>query len=348
MMHSSYYPIGPQRWQERWGMPFEAFAPGQRFRHRPGITLSQRDNTVEALDTFNAAMLHYDAHYAARTTWKRPLMVSTATLQRVIGMANKTYGDRAAILGFEEIALTAPLFDGDTIYAESEVVAVDGAGGGPTGTVTAVFRCVKPDGSAVATLRAILAVYRQGAAPDAPGSQPDPDPRFAAYHEDADGALCEQVGIFFEDFREGDSFIHAPRRSFHPHECVDYSRRAFEADPRTQDLDWISRHAGGRMRVPETFLIGSTAALSTRSFGRVVANLAWLEIRLPNPVHVGDTITAESRVVSKRDTKSRPAEGVLGVETWAADTEGRQVLSYRRNLLLYRRDAPTPYAAAGY
>lgn len=347
-MHSSYYPISTSRWREHWGMPFESFAPGQRFRHRPGITLSQRDNTTEALDTFNAAMLHYDAHYAAQTSWKRPLMVSTATLQRVIGMANKTYGDRAALLGFEEIALTAPLFDGDTIYAESEVVAVDGSGDGPTGVVSVVFRCVKPDGAVVATLRASLAVYRRGAAPDAPQAMPEPDRRFAAFHTDAEGALTEQVGLFFEDFQEGDSFVHAPRRSFHAHECVDYGRRAFETDPRTQDLDWITRHAGGRMRVPETFLIGSVAALSTRSLGRVVANLAWLDIRLPKPVHVGDTITAESRVVSKRDTKSRPAEGILGVETWATNAAGQQVLSYRRNLLVYRRDAPTPYAAAGY
>lgn len=347
-MHSSYYPIGASRWREHWGMPFEAFALGQRFRHRPGITLSQRDNVVEALDTFNAAMIHYDAHYAAQTSWQRPLMVSTATLQRVIGMANKTYGDRAALLGFEEIALTGPLFDGDTIYAESEVVAMDGSIEGPTGRLGVVFRCVKPDGSVVATLRGTLAVHRAGAAPDAPTTPPDTDPRFAAYHVDAQGVLTEQVGLFFEDFQEGDSFLHAPRRSFHAHECVDYARRAFDADPHTQDLDWIARHGGGRMRVPETYLIGSVAALSTRSFGRVVANLAWLDIRLESPVHVGDTIMAESRVLSKRDSKSRPAEGILGVETRAMDTAGRPVLSYRRNLLVYRRSAPTPYAASGY
>jgi len=347
-MHACYYPTGPSRWREHWGMPFESFAPGQRFRHRPGITLSQHDNVVEALDTFNAAMLHYDAHYAANTAWKLPLMVSTATVQRVIGMGNKTYGDRAALLGFEEIALTAPLFAGDTLYAESEVVAVDGSGGGPTGMVSVVFRAVKPDGAVVATLRATLAIHRLGAAPDAPTSPPEADLRFAAFHADADGVLTEQVGLFFEDFREGDSFVHAPRRSFHAHECVDYGRRAFDADPSTQDLDWIARHAGGRMRVPETFLVGAAAALSTRSFGRVVANLAWLDIRLPAPVHVGDTVVAESRILSKRDTKSRPGEGILGVETWVTNMQGERVLSYRRNLLVYRRDAPTPYAAAGY
>jgi itaconyl-CoA hydratase len=335
MLHSHYIPAGPSRWQERWGMPLESFAVGQRFRHRPGITLSQRDNTAEALDTFNAAMIHYDAHYAEQTTWKRPLMVSTVTVQRAIGMANKTFGDRSAILGFSEIALTAPLFDGDTIYADSEVTAVDAG----VGTVTAVFRCTKPDGKEVARLTATIAINRRDA-------ERDMAPRFAAYREDS-GVFTEQAGLWFEDFAEGDTFIHAPRRSFHAHEAVDYGRRAFDADPRTQDLDFIARD-GGRMKVPETFVIGAATATTTRSFGRVVANLAWYDIALPHPVFVGDTVVAESRVIGKRDTKSRPNEGILTVETWADNLQGQRVVSYRRNLLVYRRDAPTPYAAAGY
>jgi itaconyl-CoA hydratase len=171
-------------------------------------------------------------------------------------------------------------------------------------------------------------------------------PRFAAYREDA-GVLTEQVGLWFEEFAEGDSFVHAPRRSFHAHEAVDYGRRAFDADPRTQDLDFIARH-GGRMQVPETFVIGAATALTTRSFGRVVANLGWYDIALPNPVFVGDTMVAESRVIGKRDSKSRPNEGILTVETWADNLLGQRVVSYRRNLLAYRLDATTPYAAAGY
>lgn len=334
-----YYPIGETRWQERWGLPFGAFAVGQRFRHRPGITLSQRDNVEEALDTFNAAMLHYDAAYAAQTSWKRPLMVSTTTLQRTIGMANKTYGARAAVLGFEEVALTGPLFDGDTIYAESEILGVEDTPG-PTGVVRVGFRCVKADGSVVAKLRVRMGVRRGDGVPD-------PDPRFAGYHVAADGALVEQVGLFFEEYRVGDSFVHAPRRSFHAHECVTYGRRAFDPDPATQDLDWIARN-GGRMKVPETFLVSAVVALSTRSFGRVVANLGWYDIALPKPVHVGETVTAESTVLESRVTKSRPGEGILVVETQAHDQDGEKVCSYRRNLLVYRREAATPYAAAGY
>ena len=94
-MFSAYHRIGENRYRQRIGLDFEDFAAGQQFRHRPGVTLSQQDNADEALDTLNGAMLHYDAHYAAATAWQRPLMVSTLTLQRLIGMASKTYGRRA-------------------------------------------------------------------------------------------------------------------------------------------------------------------------------------------------------------------------------------------------------------
>ncbi|HET9044956.1 MAG TPA: MaoC family dehydratase, partial [Burkholderiales bacterium] len=64
MSFYAYLRAGDARYQERFGLDFEEFAVGQRFRHRPGVTLSQQDNADEALDTLNAAMLHYDAHYA--------------------------------------------------------------------------------------------------------------------------------------------------------------------------------------------------------------------------------------------------------------------------------------------
>ena len=104
-MFSAYHRIGENRYRQRIGLDFEDFAAGLRFRHRPGLTLSQQDNADEALDTQNGAMLHYDAHYAAATAWQNPLMVSTLTLQRLIGMASKTYGRRSAILGFDDIAM---------------------------------------------------------------------------------------------------------------------------------------------------------------------------------------------------------------------------------------------------
>lgn len=348
MIFTAYYRAGPDRYQERFGLDFEDFSAGQRFRHRPGVTLSQQDNTDEALDTMNAAMLHFDAHYAAQTTWQKPLMVSTITVQRVIGMATKTFGRRKAILGIGEIKLSGPLFGGDTLFAESEILALEPGDDPDCGVVTSVTRGLKPDGTVVCQLTARSAIWRQGRGPGAAIGEPVREPRFAAYSEAADGSLVEQVGLFFEDHRAGESFIHYPRRSVFRDEAIQHAWRSLELAPQYHDLAWLAQHEGGRYRIAEGFLIALATAPSTRVFGRVVANLGWTDIAFPQPVYAGDTIEAESTILDKRDSRSRPSEGILAVETRAYNQDRQLVLSYKRNLLVYRRDAETPYAKAGY
>ncbi|MGH7040625.1 MAG: MaoC family dehydratase [Acetobacteraceae bacterium] len=346
-MFSAYDRLGPGRFRQRLGLDFEDFAPGQRFRHRPGLTLSQQDNAAEALVTLNGAMLHYDAHYAAATTWGRPLMVSTLTLRLLLGMATKTFGRRAAVLGIEEIALTGPLFGGDTLYADSEILAATPGDDPAQGVVRVALTGCKPDGAAIGRAVVRMAIWRRGTGPDVAGA-PATEPRFGAYHPAEDGALTEHSGPFFEDFVPGESFVHAPRRSFFAEEAARAAWTALELAPGYHDLDWIARHQGGAQTVSETFVIGAVTALTTRTFGRVVANLGWHDVALPIPVRVGDTIEAESTVLEARASRSRPGEGILSVATAARNQHGAEVLRYRRSLLVYRRDAATPYAAAGY
>src|SRR5258706_2572692 len=190
MSFYAYAKAGEARYQERFGLDFEEFAAGQRFKHRPGVTLTQQDNLDEALDTLNAAMIHYDAHYAVQTNWKKPLMVSTVTLQRVIGMASHTFARKKAIVGFAEIALTGPLFGGDTLYSESEIVA-SRDGDDDHGIVTVISRGVTPEGKEVAKLTYDLAVYKRGRHPDGASRPPAPpveEERFFLYAKHPDGA----------------------------------------------------------------------------------------------------------------------------------------------------------------
>ena len=100
--------------------------------------------------------------------------------------------------------------------------------------------------------------------------------------------------------------------------------------------------------MPETFVIAAATALTTRTFGRVVANLGWHDVRLAVPVAVGDTIAAESTILETRASRSRPGEGIVAVATRARNQDGAEVMSYRRTLLVYRRGATAPYAKAGY
>lgn len=351
MAFYAFLRAGEQRYQERFGLDFEEFAAGQRFRHRPGVTLSQQDNVDEALDTLNSAMLHYDAHYAGQTVWRRPLMVSTVTIQRVIGMASRTFGRKKAILGFAEIALTGPVFGGDTLYAESEVTGVRPGDASDHGVVTVLTRGVNAEGKEVGRLVYDVAVYRRGAHPDEagrPGLPVADEARFRLYAAQADGALVERFGIFFEDAQPGDTFVHFPRRAFYRGEAIEHALRSLEVNPQFHDSTWVEAHAGGRYRVMETLVIAAATALTTRTFGRVVANLGWHDVKLPVPVFAGDAIEAESTVVDKRESKSRPNEGILTVDTRAHNQRRELVLSYRRNLLVYKRTAETPYGAAGY
>ena len=337
-MISAYHRIGERRYRQRIGLDFEDFAPGQRFRHRPGVTLSQQDNADEALDTLNGAMLHFDANYAAATEWRHPLLVSTLTLQRLLGMASKTYGRRAAITAFDEIAMNGPLFGGDTLYAASEVLETDAA----ASTIKLRISGHKPDGGQVARVICTMQMPRRDAA-----TETADEPRFAAYHAAEDSALVEQSGLWFEDCAAGESFVHAPRRSFYPEQVARTAWRSTELAPQHHDLDWIARH-GGRLAVPETQVIAVTTALTTRTFGRVVANLGWRDVRLPHPAFAGDTIEAESTIREARSSRSRPGEGIVSVETTARNQDEVTVLSFSRTLLVYRRDAPSPYRAAGY
>ena len=347
-MFSAYHRQPDGRIRERFGLSWEDFAPGQRFRHRPGLTLTQQDNVDEALDTMNAAMIHYDDHYAEKTAWQRPLMVSTVTLQRVVGMGSKTFGRRRAILGFDEIAMTAPVFGGDTLYSEAEVLATEAGADPDAGRVQLRLSGRKPDGTEVARIRLTAEIWRRGRGPDDDAGTAIEEPRFASHRMEADGTLVEQTGLFFEDFVEGETFVHSPRRTFFRDEAVTHAWRSMEWNPAFHDLDWIDRHQGGRYRIPETFVLTAAVTPSTRVFGRVVANLGWTDVRFPVPVHAGDTVEAASTIVGIRASRSRPTEGILTVETCATNQAGEMVVAFRRTLLVYRRDAANPYAEAGY
>lgn len=165
LVFASHVEVGERRFRERPGLDFEEFAVGQIFKHRPGLTISQQDNVEEALDTLNRAMLHYDARYAAQTEWGKPLVVSTLTIQRVVGMTGKTFGKRSRLLGFAEIALRHPVFGGDTLYAETEVRDRRDDGHPSWGRLGLLTRGINQDGAVVCEISWEIEVYKRAALP---------------------------------------------------------------------------------------------------------------------------------------------------------------------------------------
>lgn len=109
-------------WEGRF---LEDFQVGDRYRHAHGRTISETDNTWFTLLTNNSHQIHINADYAARTEFGRPLVVSTLTLAIVTGLSVPDVSQNAvANLGWENVRLSAPVFAGDTLYAESEVLDV--------------------------------------------------------------------------------------------------------------------------------------------------------------------------------------------------------------------------------
>lgn len=116
--------IGPQRYRETFGRYFEDFQVGDVYEHRPGKTVTEYDNHLFTLLTLNTHPMHFDAEFAAASEFKRNLVVSPYTLALCIGMSVTDCSQKAvANLGMDEVKFTAPVFAGDTLYAESEVLA---------------------------------------------------------------------------------------------------------------------------------------------------------------------------------------------------------------------------------
>jgi len=101
---------------------YEDLEVGATYRSRFGRTVLEADNVWFTLLTLNTNPIHFDAHYAAQTEWKRPLVDSTFTLALVTGLSVVDVSERAVNLGWRDVRLPAPVFAGDTIHAETEIL----------------------------------------------------------------------------------------------------------------------------------------------------------------------------------------------------------------------------------
>ena len=101
---------------------FDELEVGAVYRSRFGRTVLDADNVWFTLMTLNTNPIHFDAEYAAGTEWGRPLVDSTFTLALVTGLSVTDVSERAVNLGWREVRLPAPVYAGDTIRAETEVL----------------------------------------------------------------------------------------------------------------------------------------------------------------------------------------------------------------------------------
>ena len=160
--------VGKNRYRESYGRYLEDFKVGDVYEHRPGRTISESDNTWFTLITMNQHPVHFDAAYAAKSEWKKPLVNSALTLSIVAGMSVSDVSQKAiANLGWDKIRLTGPVFVGDTIYAESEVLSVRESKSRPTqGVVTVKTTGKTSEGLVFMTYERTVLIPKRGHAVD--------------------------------------------------------------------------------------------------------------------------------------------------------------------------------------
>jgi acyl dehydratase len=158
--------VGENRYRESHGRYFEDFSVGDIYEHRPGRTITDADNIHFSLLTMNAHPMHCDAAFAAKSEFGKPLVNSGLTLAIVLGMSVSDVSQKAiANLGWKDITLTAPVFPGDTIYSESEVLEKRASKSRPTqGIVTVKTTGKKADGTVFMTMvrSALIAMRGHG------------------------------------------------------------------------------------------------------------------------------------------------------------------------------------------
>jgi itaconyl-CoA hydratase len=152
-------------WQGRF---FEDFIVRDTYKHPLGRTITTTDNSWFTLLTQNTARIHIDHHYASQTSFGRPLVNSTFTLALVTGQSVTDISQNVfANLGWDEVRLPNPVFEGDTIYSESSVLDKRESETRPeVGIVTVRTTGKNQDGVEVITFRRTVMVYKKGFGPE--------------------------------------------------------------------------------------------------------------------------------------------------------------------------------------
>ncbi len=160
------------------GRVYEDFEVGDVYQHTLGRTVIAADNIWFTLLTQNTNPIHFDRVYAAKTEYGKPLVDSTFTLALVTGQSVMDVSQNAmANLGWDEVRLPSPLFEGDTVYSRSEVLEKRESKSRPNvGIVRIKTTGFKQDGTVVIEFKRTMMIYKRGHVPLAGSAIPSPKP----------------------------------------------------------------------------------------------------------------------------------------------------------------------------
>jgi itaconyl-CoA hydratase len=170
----------------------------------------------------------------------------------------------------------------------------------------------------------------------------------SAYKVVGERRYRETSGLYWEDFESDDVFEHRPGRTVLDVDNTYFTLLTLNIQQVHFDAAYAAKTEWKRMLVDSTFTLALLTGMSVRTVSaKVVANLGWDKVKATHPVFAGDTLYAESTVLSKRESKSRPTQGIVTVSTRGTNQDGVEVMSFERTMLVHRR-GHSPEEAANY
>jgi acyl dehydratase len=146
------------------------------------------------------------------------------------------------------------------------------------------------------------------------------------------------MGRYYEDFAVGETYKHWPGRTITAADNTWFTLLTMNQNPIHFDEAYAKKSEFGKPLVNSTLTLAIVVGMSVADVSqRAVANLGWTDIALPAPVFNGDTLYAESKVLDKRESKSRPAQGIVTVATRAWKQDGTTVMTFKRSVLVPKR-----------
>lgn len=148
----------------------------------------------------------------------------------------------------------------------------------------------------------------------------------------------ETFGRCYEDFEIGHVYEHRPRRTITQQDNIWFTLLTMNTHPLHFDEEYAKHSEFGRCIVASPLTVAIVVGMSVSDVSqKAIANLGWKEIRLPHPVFAGDTLSSETEVTGKRESKSRPTAGIVDVRTRGFNQNGALVCEFDRTILIPKR-----------
>ena len=146
------------------------------------------------------------------------------------------------------------------------------------------------------------------------------------------------LGLYYEDFIVGEEIRHSLSKTIFESDNNFFSLLTMNHHPVHTNIDYAANNQHGQLLVVGTLVFSLAVGITVPDVsGKAIANLGYEDVKHLNPVFINDTIYVRTRVLDKRESKSKPDRGIVYVESIAYNQHGIDVLSFRRNVLIKKR-----------